>query len=195
MRNTWTLLFVLMHIAGSSGAATARTLDQQRCATADSKLSLTGCMAMILTSEETRENLAAKAFRISRAVVTTPRQETRENLAKAFHNRGNAYAAKGRPDRVIQEFDQALRLNPIFAVAFHDRGLAYFGKAQFDRAIEDYDAAIKLNPNLAVAFHNRSLAYGTSATSRPGERGQGISPRGQLLPCEGSGCGQKVMFN
>ena len=35
MRSKWPLLFVLMHIAGSSDAATAQTLDQQRCPAAD----------------------------------------------------------------------------------------------------------------------------------------------------------------
>jgi hypothetical protein len=35
MRSRWALLFVLMHIAGFSGAATAQTADQQLCLAPD----------------------------------------------------------------------------------------------------------------------------------------------------------------
>ena len=61
MRNTWTLLFVLMQIAGFGGAATAQTDDQQRCSAPDPDLSISGCTAMIQSGHETRQNLA-KAF-------------------------------------------------------------------------------------------------------------------------------------
>jgi len=85
--------------------------------------------------------------------------EPRQNLAIAFYNRGNSYRSKGQPDRAIEDYDQAIRLNPIYALAFYNRGNAYNGKGQPDRAIEDYDQAIRLNPNYADAFSNRGLVY------------------------------------
>jgi tetratricopeptide (TPR) repeat protein len=33
-------------------------------------------------------------------------------FAAAFSNRGNAYARKGQYDRAIQDYDQAIRINP-----------------------------------------------------------------------------------
>jgi hypothetical protein len=72
MLSRWALLFVLMHIAGFSGAATAETLDQRRCSDPDPDLSISGCTAMIQSG-----------------------QQTEENLAKAFLSRGNAYISKG----------------------------------------------------------------------------------------------------
>ena len=60
MRSRWALLFVLMHIAGFSGAATAQTLDQRRCFAPDPDLSISGCTAMIQSGHETRQNLVAR---------------------------------------------------------------------------------------------------------------------------------------
>jgi hypothetical protein len=87
MRSRWARLFMLMHIAGLSGAATAQTPDQRRCSAPDPDLSISGCTAMIQSGHETRQNLAG-----------------------AFYNRGNAYNGKGQPDRAIADYDQAIRL-------------------------------------------------------------------------------------
>jgi tetratricopeptide (TPR) repeat protein len=140
MHNRLMLLFVLTHIAGLSGAAIAQTVDQRRCfalgTTGDDKID--SCTAMIKSD-----------------------QETPGNLAQAFYNRGFAYVNKEQLDRAIEDFDQAIRINPNYALAFVSRARAYFVKgsvacrpapplcasaiAQFDRAIEDFDQAIRLS--------------------------------------------------
>jgi tetratricopeptide (TPR) repeat protein len=58
-----------------------------------------------------------------------------------FTTRGNAYESKGDLDRAIQDFDEAIRLDPVGAV-FIARGIAYASKGQYDRAIVDYSSAI-----------------------------------------------------
>ena len=68
-------------------------------------------------------------------------KEPNRNLAIAFHNRAVAYYAKGEHDRAIQDYDQAIQLNPTLVDAFNNRGLAYYAKGQHDRAIQDYDQA------------------------------------------------------
>jgi tetratricopeptide (TPR) repeat protein len=98
MRSRWALLFVLMQIAGFSGAATAQNVDQQQCIASDPDLSISRCTAMI---------------------------QTGHNLAVAFSSRGTAYARKGQYDRAIEDLDQAIRLNPNDAVAFDNRGATY----------------------------------------------------------------------
>ena len=53
-------------------------------------------------------------------------RETQSILAVAFCNRGNAYQDyKGDYDRAIQDYDQAIRLKPDYAIAFNNRGDAY----------------------------------------------------------------------
>jgi len=82
-----------------------------------------------------------------------------KDLAWAFTNRGAAYDKKGQYDRAIEDLDQAIRLDPQFALAFYNRGIFYNSKDQYDRAIENYDQAITLNPNYADAFYKRGNAY------------------------------------
>lgn len=109
--------------------------DAQRCRTiSDSDQALAYCTAAI------------ESGRLSTA-----------NLAVTFNNRGDAYHQKGNYDRAIQDYDQAIRLNPGFALALNNRGLAYEDKGNYDRAIQDYDQAIRLNPSLVAAFNNRGM--------------------------------------
>jgi tetratricopeptide (TPR) repeat protein len=86
-------------------------------------------------------------------------KETTQGLAIAFISRGIAYKNNRQYDRAIQDYDQALRLDPNSAAAFNNRGNAYDDKGQHDRAIQDYDQALRLDPNRVFAFNNRGLAY------------------------------------
>jgi tetratricopeptide (TPR) repeat protein len=81
------------------------------------------------------------------------------SLAKAFYDRGLAYAHKGDYDRAIQDYDQALGLDPAFAYPFYGRGWVYARKGNYDHAIQDYDQALRLNPDLAVALRGRGTAF------------------------------------
>ena len=76
-----------------------------------------------------------------------------------FYNRGVAYGNKGEYDRAIQDYNEAIRINPGYADAFNNRGNAYADKGEYDRAIQDYDEVIRINPEDAVAFIARGLAY------------------------------------
>ena len=80
-------------------------------------------------------------------------------LARAFNNRGNAYADKEEYDRAIEDYNQAIHLNRSYAIAFDNRGTAYTAKEQYARAIQDHDQAIRLSPTHAKAFNNRATAY------------------------------------
>src|SRR5215469_8549694 len=70
----------------------------------------------------------------------------------AFNSRGNIYLSQRNYDRAIDDYNEAIRLDPKYAIGFNNRGLAYQRKGQIDRAIEDYDEAIRLNPAYALAF-------------------------------------------
>lgn len=62
-------------------------------------------------------------------------------LAIGYTNRGLAYGKKGQFDRAIQDYDQALRLNPRHPNAYVNRGVSYERKGQHDRALQDYKRA------------------------------------------------------
>jgi tetratricopeptide (TPR) repeat protein len=68
-----------------------------------------------------------------------------QDLAHAYTNRGLAYAAIGDNDRAIQDFDEAIRLNPNDDWAYFNRGLTRFFLAMFQAAQEDFKKASELN--------------------------------------------------
>jgi len=92
-------------------------------------------------------------------VVIQSAGQTRQVLVAAYHNRSVAYNRKGEYDRAIADLDEAIRLDPKFALAYNNRGVAYKNKGELDRAITDFDEAIRLNPKYALPHDNRGNAY------------------------------------
>jgi tetratricopeptide (TPR) repeat protein len=86
-------------------------------------------------------------------------QDSPKRLATAFNNRGVAHKYKGEYDRALEDYDQAILLNPSFASAYNNRGVIYRLKGEYDRAITDYDQAIWLGSNIPATFYNRAIAY------------------------------------
>jgi tetratricopeptide (TPR) repeat protein len=58
--------------------------------------------------------------------------------AKAFYARGTAYWHKGDYDHAIQNYDQALRINPTYVKALSNRRLAYAQNGEYLRAMADH---------------------------------------------------------
>jgi tetratricopeptide (TPR) repeat protein len=77
-----------------------------------------------------------------------------------FYNRGLAYAQLGEFAQAIEDFNQALRLEPKLAVAYYNRGFVYFGKREYEKAVEDFSESLRLDPKFAAAYNNRGTTYG-----------------------------------
>ena len=61
--------------------------------------------------------------------------------------------------RALEEYNQAIRINPQDAEAYYNRGNARFYLGNIQGAIEDYNGAIRYNPKHAQALRNRSMLY------------------------------------
>jgi tetratricopeptide (TPR) repeat protein len=107
-----------------------------------------------------REGLIIDAVIDGCTAVIQSGQEPPGKLATAFDNRGAAYRLKGEYDRALQDYEQAIQLNPSNANAYNNRGIIYRIKGEYGRAIADYDEAIWLKKgDFPAAYYNRALAY------------------------------------
>ena len=90
-------------------------------------------------------------------VIAAPGCGQKQESAKAFGKRG--MVALGNEDYVgaIENFSEAIRLDPNLAMAYNMRGLAWCGHGNTDAAIKDFSAAIRIDPKLAGAYYNRGM--------------------------------------
>jgi lipoprotein NlpI len=79
--------------------------------------------------------------------------------AKSYFDSGELFRSQGDYVTAIEEYTQAIRLDPNYAVAYHNRGFAYHAKGDNDGAITDYTQVIRLDPNYAGTYYNRGNAY------------------------------------
>lgn len=80
-------------------------------------------------------------------------------MAIAYNSRGVAFKSKREFDRALQDYDQAIRLNPYGASRYNNRGVIYRIKGDYARAIQEYSRAIMLQGDYLAAYYNRALAY------------------------------------
>jgi tetratricopeptide (TPR) repeat protein len=129
-------------LLGAAMAAMGQSLQEnwEKCKSVDLDTRIAGCTAVIQSGLLT-------------ALLPS------EKLSNIYVNRGTAYYNKGDYNRAIQDYDQAIRLDPKYMPAYYSRGSAYFKKSDYDPAIQDLNEAIRLNPNDTSAYVVRGDAY------------------------------------
>ena len=84
--------------------------------------------------------------------------ETDELSAEDYLSQGNNSYAQGRYEEAIASYDQAIEIQPDYALAWYNRGVALEKLEKYEDAIASYDQAIKFQPDYAFAWHNRGNA-------------------------------------
>jgi len=92
--------------------------------------------------------------KVGRATDATPNID-----ATYYYNRGMAWLEKGEPDKAIADFNEAIRLDPKYALAYYNRGSAWDDKGESDKEIADYNEAIRLDPKNVYFYYDRGLAW------------------------------------
>jgi tetratricopeptide (TPR) repeat protein/S1-C subfamily serine protease len=88
---------------------------------------------------------------INKAIKLSPR-------AAFYNNRGIVRNELGDKQGAIDDFNQAIKINPNLAEAYSNRGTVRDDLGDKQGAIDDYNQAIKINPNYALAYNNRGNA-------------------------------------
>ena len=76
-----------------------------------------------------------------------------------LNTRGLSYHKSGQYQLAIQDFDKAIRIDPIYVDAYVNRGWSYYKLGQTQLAIQDFDKAIQLDPNDYYAYGLRGIYY------------------------------------
>src|SRR6059058_378607 len=92
------------------------------------------------------------------AVIKAARDRS-ERLAETFNSRGIAYRLKGDYDRAIQDYSQAIKINPNFAAAFDNRCWARAVVGILKPALADCNEALRLMPNNAATLESRGFVF------------------------------------
>jgi tetratricopeptide (TPR) repeat protein len=73
-------------------------------------------------------------------------------LARNFMAQGDTYLNDGRFDDAIEQYNQALQINPNFAILHHQMGVAYKRKGLLSYSQSCFDRALELNNKLAASY-------------------------------------------
>ena len=61
-------------------------------------------------------------------------------------------------DKAIDDYNEAIRLDPSFSEVYTARGNTWLARKEFDKAIADFGVGLRLDPNDAKAYTSRGLA-------------------------------------
>jgi tetratricopeptide (TPR) repeat protein len=90
--------------------------------------------------------------------------------ANAYNNRGNSKYNLGRYQEAIEDYNEAIRLDPKHEYAYNSRGYCYFKLGYWQKAIEDYDKQIGLNGADYDPGHKYREAAFAKLSGRPDQR-------------------------
>ena len=92
------------------------------------------------------------------ALAAAPGWAQPQAARDAFY-RGIIEGKSGAPQKAIEYFGEAIRIDPRFVLAYYNRAITLQEVGDEQRAIQDYSAAIRLEPHFADAYAGRGAAY------------------------------------
>ena len=81
------------------------------------------------------------------------------NTSLVHVRRGQAYEDEGLLDQALEEYTQAIVLNPDYAEAYLGRGWVHHAKGSRRLAVKNFNQAIRLKPRNPKAYFGRAWAY------------------------------------
>jgi tetratricopeptide (TPR) repeat protein len=137
-----------------SASATANQLAQQAYQLTKSADSLAEYTRIIDLCRQARESKPSEKIDVY----------AKQLMAWAHNRRGESLADEGNQDKALEDFEEAISLDPTRWAAWHNRGVSFAIQKRYDEAISDFRRTIKLKPNYATArFNLGELLYETGS--------------------------------
>lgn len=108
--------------------------------------------AIVPTPADEKLEVERYVAEVTARPLVTNEQLTAEQYARRAYKKNHLQKDL---DEVIEDYTQAIRLNPSCGAAFNNRGVARHANGDFDGAIADYDQVIRLEPTDPGAYYNR----------------------------------------
>ena len=126
----------------------------------------------MIIKNPTKETLLKIANLIERENLKLAYNEIFENLKEyknsyfLYNMLGLVYAQSNEINKAIQNYEEAVRINPKYIDAYNNLALAYYNLGEVDNAIENLQEAIKINENFYIAHNNLAKIYFKKKTMR-----------------------------
>ena len=80
-------------------------------------------------------------------------------VAIAYNNRGFVFLGEGKTKNAIEDFQTALRVEPVYAEARNNLCIAYKSAGLYSEAVKQCQRAVGIRPDYAEAYNNMGAAY------------------------------------
>jgi tetratricopeptide (TPR) repeat protein len=95
-------------------------------------------------------------------------------FARAWSNRGNAYAGLHQYEKALADYSKAIELDPKFATAWSNRGVAYTHLGQWDKAVADLSRILELAPDNAEPHNDLAWFLATCPDAKVRDPGRAV---------------------
>ena len=106
-----------------------------------------------------RAQSLAKTGAYADAIVYFSQAIARAPAYAPYFGRAGAYHHLDRLTEAVDDYSDAIRLNPGGAMAYHERAICLARLNQDDRALADYEKAIELAPGYALSWNGRGMIF------------------------------------
>jgi len=79
-----------------------------------------------------------------------------EQMSLAFSMRALAYSLKGKLEKAISDYDEAIQLRPDFPQALNNRAWTYYKLGRLSQGTDDVERALQLAPDNSAALDTRA---------------------------------------
>lgn len=102
---------------------------------------------------------ALQAMNAAEQKESEQREKEKSLTAQDYFRRGYRAAEEDRREDAVNEYTEAIKLDPDYIPAYNNRGNLYRDLNEHEKAFKDFNKAIELDPLYAKAYNNRGLLY------------------------------------